>query len=242
MANTKAIGVAFADPLFESVAVAGSVAGGNTGSGSQFATVALPGLPVRQGAINVAMTRPLYNDVLWDGNPDTGIKVNARNYAANATNQGSIRGIDIVARNSGTNSSQVDAAAFGARNDSGKVTYSLHGVDVRLENYGTVETECVGVDVNMSIENDTDVPLTFAYRARNTDASGQPAVQAVMSVSHTSTNGFGALASFVGTTAGAATTIVSTSGTDATTFGGRIRIVLPNGTPAWINVYTTSNA
>ena len=69
MPNTKAIGVSFADPLFESVAVTGSVLGGNTGSGSQFATVALAGQPVRQGAVNVTMTRPLYNDVVWDGNP-----------------------------------------------------------------------------------------------------------------------------------------------------------------------------
>jgi hypothetical protein len=111
-----------------------------------------------------------------------------------------------------------------------------------LENYGTVETEAVGLDGNMSIENDTGSPTKQAIRVRNTDASGMTAVDSVLQVSHTSTNGFNALVDLDGTTAGAATTIVSTTGTDATSFSGRIRIVMPSGASGWINVYSTSNA
>jgi hypothetical protein len=242
MSNTKAIGVAFADPEFEALTVAGNVAGGNTGVGSQFTAVALAGPPVRQGTVNVSMTRPLNSNVVWDGNPDCGLKLTSRNFAANAADTGSIRGLDISARNSGANLSWVNAASFGARNDSGRVTYSLLGTSVRLENYGTVETECVGLDVNMSIENDTGSPTKQAIRVRNTDASGMTAVGSVLQVSHTSTNGFNALVDLDGTTAGAATTIVSTTGTDATSFSGRIRIVMPSGASGWINVYSTSNA
>jgi hypothetical protein len=242
MANTKATGVAYDDPQFSSLAVVGDVKGGNTGVGSQFTTVALAGAPVRQGAVNVAMTRPLSNDVVWDGNPDCGLKLSARNYAANATNTGAVRGLDIAARNSGTNTSWVNSVNFGARNDSGKTTYTLTGITTRLENYGTVATEAIGLDVNMSIENDTGTPTKYGIRVRNTDASGMTAVGAVLAVSNSSTNGFNALVDLDGTTAGAATTMVSTTGTDATSFSGRIRIVMPSGASGWINVYSTSNA
>jgi hypothetical protein len=188
------------------------------------------------------MTRPLYNDVVWDGNPDTGLKLTARNFAANATSQGAVRGLDIAARNSGANESQVNSANFGARNDSGKTLDYLQGVNIRLENYGTLETEAVGLDVNMSIENDTGAPIKHAIRVRNTDASGMTAVGAVLAVSNTSTNGFNALVDMDGLTAGAGTTLVSTSGSAATNWIGRIRVVMPDSSSAWINLYATSNA
>ena len=258
MANNKPIGVAYSDPELVALTVSGSststtgdtgavsftrsVVGGDTGVGAQFTTNALAGAPVRQGAINVAMTRASGQDVTWDGNPDCGIKIAARNYAANTANNGAARGIDVSARNSGTNISWVNAANFGARNDSGKTAYQLQGVTVRLENYGTLETDAIGLDVNMSIENDTGSPVKYGIRVRNTDASGMGAVDAVIAVSNTSTNGFGALFDLDGIAAGADTTLYSTSGTAATTFAGRIRIVMPNGNSGWLNVYSTSNA
>jgi hypothetical protein len=170
------------------------------------------------------------------------LKLTARNYAENTAANGAVRGLDISARNSGTNNNWVNSANFGARNDSGKTSYTLTGITIRLENYGTVETEAVGLDVNMSIESDTGAPVKHAIRVRNTDLSGMTAVDAVLAISNTSTNGFKALLDLDGLTAGASSTLISTSGTAASTFAGRIRIVLPDGSTAWINSYSTSNA
>ena len=227
-------------PLSSPVFATGVVAGGDPVLGNQINIAALAGKGVRQGALNVQITRALGQDFVWDGNPDCAIKAIARNYSANTAGVGAERGIDIQARNSGTNASWCNAASFNARNDSGKTTYQLQGVLIRLENYGTLETEAVGLDVNMSIENDTGAPVKDAIRVRNTDASGMTACNSVLSVSNTSTNGFSSLLDLTGLTAANAT-LISTSGTAASTWAGRIRILDASGAAAWVNIYSTSN-
>jgi len=227
-------------PLSSPSFSAGNVLGGDTAFGNQTVLAALAGKGVRQGAINAQIIRALGQDFVWDGNPDCGVKVIARNYAANAANQGAERGIDIQARNSGANASWCNAGNFNARNDSGKTAYQLQGITIRLENYGTLETEAVGLDVNMSIENDTGAPVKDAIRVRNTDASGMTACNSVLSVSNTSTNGFTNLFDLTGLTA-ANGTLISSSGTDATGFAGRLRILDASGTAAYINLYNTSH-
>ena len=114
------------------------------------------------------------------------------------------------------------------------------GIQTRLENYGTLETEAVGIDVNMSIENDTGSPVKDGIRVRNTDASGMTACNSVLSVSNTSTNGFTHLFDLSGLTAANAT-LISTTGTAATSFAGRLKVKDASGASAWINLYSTSN-
>lgn len=227
-------------PISTPVLTTGTVDGGDSVLGNQIALAVNAGKGVRQGAINVQITRALGQDFTWDGNPDCGIKIIARNSAANAANEGAERGIDVQARNSGTNISWCNAANFNARNDSGKTAYQLQGITIRCENYGTLETEAVGLDVNMSIENDTGAPVKDAIRVRNTDASGMTACNSVLAVSNTSTNGFTSLLDLSGLTAANAT-LISTSGTAATSWAGRIKILDASGTAAWINIYSTSN-
>lgn len=217
-----------------------TINGGDSVLGNQTAIAVLAGAGARQGASNIQISRAIGQDFTWDGNPDCGIKVIARNYAANASDEGAERGIDIQARNSGTDISWCNAANFNARNDSGSSASQLQGILIRVENYGTLNTEAVGLDVNMSIENDTGSPVKDAIRVRNTDASGMTACNAVMSISNTSTNGFTNLFDLTGLTAANAT-LISTSGTAATTWAGRIRILDASGVAAWINIYSTSN-
>ena len=218
----------------------GAITGGDAIDGYSITALPVAGKGVRQGAINISMTRNLAQDFVWDGNPDCGIKMQVYNLAANAANEGAVRGIDIAARNRGTNLSWCNGGSINARNDSGKTCYSLVGIQTRLENYGTLETEAVGFDINMSIENDTGAPIKDAIRVRNTDQSGMSACNSVLAVSNTSTNGFTYLLDLNGLTA-AAGTLVSTGGTTPSNHVGRLRIVMPDGNPAWIPLYSTSN-
>jgi hypothetical protein len=236
MGNTKPIGVAYSDPDLVSLSVGATVVGGDTGVGSAFAVSAI-GAPVRQGVVNVAIVRAVGATVAWDGNPDAAIKASARNYAANAANQGAVRGLDVTARNSGANASWANGGSISARNDSGKTAYQLIGIQTRIENYGTLETEAVGLDINLSVENDTGSPVKHAIRVRNTDGSGMGAVDAVIAISNTSTNGFKNLLDLDGITAGSDATLFSTAAV-AATYAAKIRIIMPDGNPAWINVYT----
>lgn len=215
--------------------------GGDSGYGSKFVTEPVAGTAgLRQGAIDLDLTR-LATAALtaWDGNPDTALNIRARNYANN-TAGGGIRALDISARNSGTTQTWVKTFDLGARNDSGKTITSLIAQHIRAENYGTVSDDIVGLDIEMSSENDTSSPTKDAILVRNTDASGMTGVGSVIKLTNTSTNGFLTLLDLDGLTA-ASNTLVSTSGTAATTFAARIRIITPNGSAGWINVYSTSN-
>jgi hypothetical protein len=222
------------------VTISRSLVGGDSGKGVDISVAPLAGAGFRQGAVFIGMSRALGQDFTWDGNPDAGLKMQVYNYADNADGEGAVRGLDIAARNRGLNVSWVNGASIGVRNDSGKTAYQLIGIQTRLENYGTLETEAVGLDINMSIENDTGAPVKDAIRVRNTDASGMSACNAVLAVSNTSTNGFTYLLDINGMTA-ANGTLVSTSGTAAATWSGRLRIIMPDGNAGFINIYSASN-
>ena len=151
----------------------------------------------RQGALNLQLNRAAGEaDTTWDGNPDCALKIIATNRATgNVASEGAIRGIDAQARNRGTNINWVNAANLNARNDSGMQAVSLWGLMIRVENYGNVGTDIVGLDINLSDENaNVDPHTTHGILVRNTDQSGMPAVDAAIKVSHTSTNGFDAFA------------------------------------------------
>lgn len=151
----------------------------------------------RQGALGITLTRAAAQaDTTWDGNPDTALNISARtNATGNAASEGAIRGLQVAARNSGTNINWVLGGNISARNDSGKQAVQLHCLDVRIENFGNVATEIVGIDVNLSDENsNVDPHDKYGIRVRNTDASGMGAVDAALHISHSSTNGFTAFA------------------------------------------------
>lgn len=148
----------------------------------------------RQGVLSVTLSRDAgQQDTVWDGNPDTAVNISASVTGANAVNEGAVRGLQCQARNKGTNINWVLAANLNARNDSGKQAASLHGLDIRIENYGNVADAIVGLDINLSDENSNVDPHTkHGLLIRNTDQSGMGAVDAAIKVSHTSTNGFAA--------------------------------------------------
>jgi hypothetical protein len=173
----------------------------------------------RQGALNVQINRAAAEaDSVWDGNPDCGIKLIATNRATgNVAAEGAVRGIDVQGRNRGTNINWVNGANVNARNDSGMTASSLWGIMIRVENYGTVNTDIVGLDVNLSDENDTGTHTKHGILIRNTDASAQAAADAAIKVSHTSTNGFTAFAELAAAGDGyaAASNAVSSGTTEA---------------------------
>jgi hypothetical protein len=193
----------------------------------------------RQGAVAIQLDRTSgYAMTAWDGNPDCGLKIAVNNRAANGTSANGVRAFDIQARNRSTNA-WVKTMELNCRNDSGAETVSLYGLHIRCENYGTVGTDIIGLDIEMSSENDTSSPTKDAIVIRNTDASGMTAVGSVIKLSNTSTNGFTNLFDLTGLTA-ANSTLISTSGTEATTFAGRLRILDAAGSAAYINLYSTS--
>jgi hypothetical protein len=164
--------------------------GGDSANGYIIDLEVLAGNGLRQSALQINVNRASGEDHVWDGNPDAGLKMGVTNRAANADNEGAARCIDLSARNRGTNMSWLNGGNIGCRNDSGSIAYILTGLQTRVENYGTLNTEAVGYDINLSIESDTGSPLKYGLRIRNTDQSGMSACDAAIHVLHTSTNGF----------------------------------------------------
>lgn len=229
-----------AQPAIDSLPDTLQILGGDSGRGIYYNVEAQAGAGIRQGVIAVAVDREAGEDFVWDGNPDCGIKVRVTNSAANDTNEGATRGLDVLARNSGDDAAWCNGAAISVRNDSGDTVDHMYGISTHVENYGTISTEAIGLDVEMSIEDATGSPDRFGIRVRNTDQSGQSACDAVLAVSNSSTNGFTSLMDLSGLTAANAT-LISTSGTAATSFAGRLKVIDASGTAAWINLYSTSN-
>jgi hypothetical protein len=191
----------------------------------------------RQGALNVQINRAAAQaDTAWDGNADCGIKLIATNRATgNVAAQGAVRGLDVQGRNRGTNINWVNSAQFNARNDSAMTASSLWGIMIRVENYGTVNDDIVGLDVNLSDENDTGSHTKHGILIRNTDQSAQAAADAAIKVSHTSTNGFTAFAELASTGDGwaASSSAVSSAATNAL-------VVKINGTLRYIPCYAAA--
>jgi hypothetical protein len=195
----------------------------------------------RQGTMYISMTRTAAKAFTsWDGNPDTAIKALSRNYGANTTAFGGTRVLDIQARNSGTTSNWVKAVEMNARNDSGKSIDTLIVQHIRAENYGTVDTEITGFDVEMSSENDTSSPIKIAMKVRNTDASGMTAVRDVFNVSHTSTNGFTNLFRFNATTGDTVATGTLTNSSAGDVLCDARIICSINGTAYYIPLFDTA--
>lgn len=196
-----------------------SRAGGDSPRGRYIVVEALSGTGAfRQGALSVSLNRAAAEaDSTWDGNPDTAVNVSATNRATgNTSAEGALRGLQVNARNRGTNINWILGGNIGSRNDSGGIATQVHGLDVRVENYGTLDTEIVGIDVNLSCESDTGSPLKYGVRVRNTDQSAQGAADAALHVSHTSTNGFAAFAHLATATGDGAVASVDTPDTTTT--------------------------
>jgi tRNA threonylcarbamoyladenosine modification (KEOPS) complex Pcc1 subunit len=199
---------------------------------------------MRAGALNITAirlpARPLCADGIhiWDGNPDEGLKIQARNYANNldgATRVGGERALNIQARNSGLNLSWVKAMEMNARNDSGKNVSELHGLHVRAENYGNVFTDVRGVDIEISDENTTQSQERMGLVIRSTDLSGMPAVNEVFKILHTSTNGFTNLIKFGSATGDTYTAKATAVGSLGNTLGyAKVDIA---GTPGRIAIF-----
>ena len=148
----------------------------------------------RNGALNIQVIRESAQAfaATWDGNPDEGLKIIARNYGNGldgATRIGAARALNLQARNSGTNISWVKTVEVNARNDSGKNVNELHGVHIRAENYGNIYTDVRGLDIEMSDENLTQSQERMGLIIRNTDMSHQAVVNEVFKVIHTAWNG-----------------------------------------------------
>ena len=194
----------------------------------------------RQGALNIQVLRAAGQEfaATWDGNPDTGLKIIARNYGNNldgVTRIGGQRALDIQARNSGTNLSWVKTVEINARNDSGKNVTELHCLHVRAENYGNVYTDVRGLDVEISDENTTQGQERVGLVVRSTDLSGMGAVDAVLRISHTSTNGITNLIKFASATGDTYTAKATAVGALGNTLG--YARVLIGSTPGRIAVF-----
>lgn len=149
---------------------------------------------VRQGVIYVEIERAAgEEDSVWDGNPDCAIKVRATTEAANAQGEGAIRGLDILARNEGTEINWVNGASLSVQNDSGSRASSLTGISIIAANYGTLANSIVGLDIDLVDEDDSGPHTTTGIEVRNSDTLSQAAVDSALKLSHTSTNGFDAM-------------------------------------------------
>ena len=155
------------------------------------------GPEMRRGAISIDIWRTA-DMATWAGSPDTGIKIQLDCVATNSDGSGAVRSIDTTARNRGADISWIHGIHAGVRNDSGSNCYEIVGLSTRVENYGVLNTQCMGLDVNMSIESDDGGGSKTGILVRNTDLSAQTAVDEVIKISHTSTNGFVNLINFAG--------------------------------------------
>lgn len=218
----------------------GSSSGDNTKGGMTGTTAQ------KSYAINIGVGRPVTSVATGDSN-DSVIKGSYNNHAANDANF-IIRALNMTVNNrTGGELGILEAGNLGSQNRSGGTAPTIRGLTITPENYGTCGTEFGGLDLVLKNEANT-ATLTYGARIRNADASAQAAIQSALLINSTATNGFnnaltieGAVDTFADFDAvtGACCT---ESGTAATDWAGRIKVVTPDGNDAWINVYSTSNA
>jgi len=230
------------DPANKYFYVLNTQAGGDSPKGMLLDVDVLTGTSgFRQGALQIQIDRASGQDftATWDGNPDCGLKILANNRAANAVDRGAVRALDIQARNRGTNVVWVNGAQINARNDSGKTADTLRVLQLIAENYGTVETDIIGLDIAMLSENDTGSPNKVGILIRNIDQSAMAAVQDIIKISHTSTNGFTNLFNFAGASGeGIATGSLQNSDNVDIKCDARITLVW-NGSTFYLPAYNT---
>lgn len=142
----------------------------------------------RGGALFIELDRPTTNILAsWDGNPDTGLKMTINNRANNTTSSGGTRAIDAYARNRGAGHAWVNGMLLNARNDSGCECPEVISAKFQVENYGTIATTAIGVDINMLNEGAVATDET-ALRIRNTNASLATACVSAIQVTKGATN------------------------------------------------------
>jgi len=196
--------------------------------------------------LGISGERPSGSAATGDSN-DAVIKGSYSNYAANDANF-IIRGMNTnVTNRSGGTLGIVEGCAFGAANKSGGTCPTLRGMTIRGENYGTNATEFGVLDVNCSDEVGA-ATLRYGARIRNTDGSAVAAMGHALLINSTATNGFdnaitvqNACDTFVDFDDATGLVAVE-SGSAASTFKFRVKVVSPDGTDCWINAYSTSNA
>ncbi|KKM15662.1 hypothetical protein LCGC14_1693750 [marine sediment metagenome] len=189
----------------------------------------------RQGALSLEIERGSGEaDSSWDGNPDTGFKLRATNRATgNSVGEGGIRGLDVLARNRGTNINYCHGGNVSVRNDSGGTAASMAAMTLTAENYGNVADSIVGLDIVLLDENDGGVHTKHGILVRNTDQSAQSAADSALKVSHTSTNGFDAMLEAATAIGDGVVASVATPGGNTT----HALLVKIAGTVAYIPVY-----
>lgn len=196
--------------------------------------------------LGISGERPVGSAATGDSN-DAIIKGSMSNYAACDSNF-IMRGVNTSVTNRPTGTLGIlEGAAIGAQNKSGGVSPTIRGMTIRGENYGTNATEFGVLDVNCSDEVGAGT-LRYGLRVRNTDASGVAAMGHGLLFSSSATNGFDnvitvqnkadTFADFDAATGN----VAGESGSAATSWKFRVKVVSPDGTDCWINAYSTSNA
>ena len=197
-------------------------------------------------AITAEVSRPVGSPATGDSN-DAIVRGTYSNYAPCDSNF-IMRGVNMSMRNrSGGTLGRIDGGMFGAKNDSGGTAPYVLGAQFIPENYGSVATEFGGVECLLKNEANT-ATLSYGIKIRNGDLSAQPAIQHGVLIQSDATNGFTNavtvknacvnFANFDDSTG----TVCTQTGTEATTWAARIKVITPDGSAGYINVYSTSNA
>ena len=232
------------DVGLQKVYVLRTLAGGGDSYGVHVDTDVLAGTDgFRQGAIGIAMDRAVGQDFAggWDGNPDTGLRIRQANRAANAVSRGGAQGFDVEGRNraAGVLASARGGYVAGRNDATGEVDF-LWGLFVRCENNGQINTEAVGLDVDMSIDDDTGNPTTTAIRIRSNGIVAPAVLDQVFLISHAQANGWDNLFYFNAVTGDtvSAGDLVPAHDPDVNSIGADFRIKCSvNGTDYWIPLY-----
>lgn len=163
------------------------------------------------------------------GNASTGdsnsaiFRISVSNYAAHDGNF-ILRGTNIAVTNrSGGTMGRLENF-LGVQNKSGGTVPILHGATVIAENYGTVATLSMAMDIISRDENDTSRTYAGVIRLRNDDRSGQSALDSAIDIdSHGSSGGFDLLIDGAGATlteydSGTQVALLSFKGANGTTY------------------------
>ncbi len=230
------------------VTISSSLAGGGTARALHVDCDPLAGTDgFRAGAVGITMDRAIGQDFAGgcDGNPDTGLRIRQANRAVNAVGRGGAQGFDVEGRN---RANGILASARGGyvagRNDATGEVDSLWGLFIRCENNGQINTEAIGLDVDMSIDDDTGNPTTTAIRIRSNGIVAPAVLDQVFLISHAQANGWDNLFYFDAVTGDtvSAGDIEPAHAPDGTSIGADFRIKCSiNNVDYWIPLYNGLN-
>lgn len=135
---------------------------------------------------------------------DAYIKIAGNNYAANDTNF-ILRGINSGINNrSGGTMGRLEGAAIGAQGKSGGTLQNLYGLTVTPENYGSLNTNFIGIDVVLKNESATATDTQYGIQIRDIENSSQQNVDAALKITCANTGGFDYAIDMYGATVGTA--------------------------------------